>query len=75
MIHLGQNTKSYIIAKSINNHNSQTFYQGIVKITRNAKKSFSNVACNTLLLDNKSLIQTIPRETISNSTSIIKHEA
>lgn len=75
MIHLGQNTKSHIIAKTINDRNSQTIYRGIVKITKNAKKSFSNVVCDTLLLNNKSLVQTIPSETINNSTSTIKHEA
>lgn len=31
--------------------------------------------CDTLLLDNKSLAQTIPQEIINNSTSTIKHEA
>lgn len=75
MIHLGQNTKSYIVAKTINECYSQTIYRGIVKITKNAKKSFSNVMCDTLLLDNKSQSQTIPREIINNSTSTIKHEA
>ena len=70
-----QNTQSHIIAKTINDHNSQTIYRGIVKITKNAKKSFSNVVCDTLLLNNKSLVQTIPSETINNSTSTIKHEA
>ena len=75
MIHLGQNTKSYIIAKTINDRSSQTIYRGLVKITKNAKKSFSNVMCDTLLLDNNALTQTIPREIIGNATSTIKHEA
>ena len=42
MIHLGQNTKSYILAKTINDRNSQTIYRGLVKIAQGAKKSFSN---------------------------------
>ncbi len=75
MIHLGQNTKSYIVAKTINGYGSKTIYRGIVKIAKSAKKSFSNVMCDTLLLDNKSLAQTVPREIINNSTSTIKHEA
>ncbi len=75
MIHLGQNTKSYILAKTINDRNSQTIYRGLVKIAQSAKKSFSNVMCDTLLLDDNSLTQTIPREIIGNTTSTIKHEA
>ena len=70
-----QNTKSYILAKTINDRNSRTIYRGLVKIAQGAKKSFSNVMCDTLLLDDKSLTQTIPREIIGNATSTIKHEA
>ena len=40
MFHLGQSTKSYIIAKTINNHNSQTFYKGICKNYKKSKKIF-----------------------------------
>ncbi len=75
MIHLAPKTRSQIISKSIATGGGISNFRGLVKITKNAKNSYSEVSCDTLLLDKISQSDTIPTEIISNNSSILKHEA
>jgi Fe-S cluster assembly protein SufB len=75
MIHIGKNTKSQIISKSISCNGGNSTYRGLVKITNSASNSCSNVDCETLIIDKKSKSDTYPREIIKNNSSSIKHEA
>ncbi|MDR2828645.1 MAG: Fe-S cluster assembly protein SufB [Acholeplasmatales bacterium] len=75
MIHLAPHTKSQIISKSISKNGGEVNYRGLVKITSDALYSKSHVECDTLLLDNISRSDTIPTNTISNTTSFLEHEA
>ena len=75
MIHIGKNTKSQIISKSIAQNGGNATYRGLVKITRNSLNSSANVVCDTLILDDKSKSDTFPTEKIMNNSSVIKHEA
>lgn len=75
MIHIGKNTKSNIISKSIASNKGNATYRGTVKIQRNALASNSTIKCDTILLDDISKSDTIPNNTIENDSSILEHEA
>ncbi len=75
MIHLGKNTKSNIISKSIAESGGLSNYRGLVKITKNATNSIAKVKCDTLILDNISSSNTYPRNIVENDSSTLEHEA
>ncbi len=75
MIHLGKNTKSNIISKSIAESGGLSNYRGTVKIGSNAISSKAKVACDTLILDNLSSSNTYPKNIVLNDSSILEHEA
>ena len=75
MIHIGKNTRSNIVSKSIAENNGVSNYRGLVKITRNAINSVSKIKCDTLLLDELSESSTYPKNVLENDLSILEHEA
>lgn len=75
MIHLGKNTKSKIISKSIAAGGGIANYRGEVKITKGATGASSTVKCDTIILDEKSKSDTYPLNIVSNNTSTLEHEA
>lgn len=75
MIHLGKNTKSTILSKSISEKGGVSNYRGTVKIAKEATGSKANVKCDTILLDKVSISNTYPKNIILNNESSIEHEA
>ena len=75
MIHLGKNTKSTIISKSIAGSGGNATYRGKVEIKEGATNSSSMIKCDTLILDDKSKSDTIPVNICNNDSSNIEHEA
>jgi Fe-S cluster assembly protein SufB len=75
MIHLGKKTKSKIISKGISCGFSKNSYRGLVKISGNAVFSRNFSQCDSFLLGSSSLASTFPYLEISNSNSVIEHEA
>ena len=75
MIHLGKNTHSKIVSKSISKSGGNATYRGDVKIKEEARDSYSMIKCDTLILDKDSISDTIPTNIVSNNTSTIEHEA
>ena len=75
MIHLGKNTKSNIISKSIARNGGNATYRGKVLINSSASNSIGNVKCDTLILDDISKSDTIPVNSCFNLSSSIEHEA
>lgn len=75
MIHLGKNTQSNIISKSIARNGGNATYRGKVLINSGALNSIANVKCDTLILDEESKSDTIPVNSCFNLTSSIEHEA
>ena len=75
MIHLGKNTKSTIISKSIATNGGIANYRGTTKITKNAINSVAEVKCDTILLDDKSRSDTFPKNIVANQSSRLAHEA
>lgn len=75
MIHLGKNTKSNIVSKSIASGGGTATYRGEVKINKNASNSKASVKCDTLILDDISKSDTIPTNIVNNRDSFLEHEA
>lgn len=75
MIHLAPNTISKIISKSIAASGGEASYRGTVRISPDAHNSKSIVKCDTIILDDNSKSDTIPKNIIENKTSYLEHEA
>lgn len=75
MIHIGKNTKSNIVSKSIAQDGGNATYRGKVQINNSAENSESMVKCDTLILDEISKSDTIPVNSCGNLSSNIEHEA
>ncbi len=75
MIHIGKNTTSRIISKSICRGGGKVNYRGCVKMLPTSKGGRSHVECDTLILDDKSTSDTIPLNLGENNDMYIEHEA
>lgn len=75
MIHLGKNTKSNIISKSIAKDGGVANYRGTTKISSKAVNSRANIKCDTILLDSTAKSDTYPTNVLDNNSSILEHEA
>ena len=75
MIHIGKNTQSNIVSKSIAESGGVSNYRGTTKISNNAINSSASIKCDTILLDNLSKSDTIPKNIVLNNSSNLEHEA
>ena len=75
MIHLGENSTSTIISKSICCGGGKVNYRGTVKMGKDAIGAKSHVECDTIILDDKSTSDTIPTNEVLNDDSYLEHEA
>ena len=75
MVHIGRNTTSQIISKSLCRGGGTVNYRGLVKAAKGAKGARSHVECDTIILDDISKSDTIPTNIVENDTSYIEHEA
>lgn len=75
VIHLGKETKSTIVAKSIAKNGGIASYRGLVKIGKKARGAQTHVECDSLMIGVGSVSNTIPIIEVSNKSSIVGHEA
>ena len=75
MLHVGKNTESSIISKSIAKCGGKADFRGEIRIEKEADNSSSIVRCDTLILDEKSSSDAFPIDTVKNKKSNIEHEA
>lgn len=75
MIHLAPNTTSNIISKSIAANGGEANYRGTVNITSKATNSRSKIKCDTIIIDDNSKSDTIPKNIVNNNSSTLEHEA
>ena len=75
MIHIGANTKSNIVSKSIAESGGVSNYRGTTKICESAKNSEAKIKCDTIILDDISASDTYPKNIVLNESSILEHEA
>jgi Fe-S cluster assembly protein SufB len=75
MIHLGKNTKSTIISKTISAGHSDNSYRGLVRVMPKASSSRNYTQCDSLLIGNECGAHTFPYIDVRNATSSAEHEA
>ncbi len=75
VIHIWKNSSSNIVSKSISKAGWISTYRGLVDIKPGAIGSVSKIECDALLLDNRSVSDTIPDIRVGNADSIVAHEA
>ncbi|BAN90536.1 Fe-S cluster assembly protein SufB [Aeropyrum camini] len=75
MIHVGRNTRSQVINKTISADGGINVYRGIIRIVKGAKNAVANVECESLILDDKSKAHTYPHNQVDEPTASVNHEA
>jgi len=75
MIHLGKDTTSSIVSKSMSAKGGKVNYRGIVRHGKNAIGAKSNVECDTIILDGESASDTLPYNVVENNQATVQHEA
>jgi len=74
MIHLGKNTKSTIISKSISAGNSSGTYRGLVRVGSKADNARNFTQCDSLIFGNAQ-VHTHPYIETTNGSVTLEHEA
>ncbi len=75
MIHLGANTRSRIIAKTISAGKSDSTYRGLVKIMGGADNARNFTQCDSLLIGDQCGAHTVPYIESKNKSAQLEHEA
>ena len=75
VIHNAPHTSSVVNAKSISKNGGKCTYRSLVRINENAKNSKSSVSCESLMLDDISISDTIPTNDIRTDDVEFSHEA
>jgi len=75
VIHIGKNTTSNIVSKSLSKGWWVSTYRGLVDIKPSATESVCKVDCDALILDDISKSHTIPDIKVATPTATIAHEA
>ena len=75
VIHIWKNTTSNILSKSLSKWWWISTYRWLIDIKPSAVWAVSKIDCDALLLDNKSISDTVPKINVWNSDSIVWHEA
>ncbi len=75
MIHIGRNTKSYIVSKGISAGRGQNTYRGMVKINAGADKARNFTQCDSMLIGDRCGAHTFPLIEVKNPTAHMEHEA
>ncbi|HVE75181.1 MAG TPA: Fe-S cluster assembly protein SufB [Actinomycetota bacterium] len=73
--HVGKNTQSTIVSKSISKDGGRAGYRGLVRIDNGATHARSSVRCDALILDDLSRSDTYPTNEIEEETASVGHEA
>ncbi|NLJ80797.1 MAG: Fe-S cluster assembly protein SufB [Firmicutes bacterium] len=75
VVHAAPYTSSNINSKSISKGGGTAIYRGLIKITKDAHHAKSTVSCESLMLDNESVADTVPVLEIGTDDVDIGHEA
>jgi Fe-S cluster assembly protein SufB len=75
MTHVGAETSSLIVSKSISKDGGRTSYRGLVKILPGATRARSSVRCDALLVDEASRSDTYPTIDVQEQEARVGHEA
>ena len=73
--HLGKNTSSRVIMRSLAKGGGNSTYRGDLQVAKTASNAIAQVECNTLILDPKSQADAKPNIRTDNNNATINHEA
>lgn len=75
MIHIGKNTSSTIISKGISAGGGKQTYRGMVRMMKSAEGARNFTQCDSLLLGDQCVADTVPYIEVRNSSAHVEHEA
>ncbi len=75
MIHIGKDTRSTIISKSISAGHGQNTYRGLVRVLPKARGARNFTQCDGLLLGSECGAHTVPYIEVKNRSARVEHEA
>ena len=73
MIHLGKNTSSTVISKTISAAHGNNSYRGMVKVMPRAENARNYTQCDSLLIGNQCGAHTFPLIEVRNKTASVEH--
>jgi Fe-S cluster assembly protein SufB len=75
MVHIGRNTRSRIVAKTISAGRSDSTYRGLVRMMRGAAGARNHTQCDSLLIGDRCGAHTVPYIEVKNRSAKCEHEA
>jgi len=75
MIHIGRNTSSTIISKTISAGQSDNSYRGLVRVMPKAENARNYTQCDSLLMGSRCGAHTFPYIDVRNPSARVEHEA
>ena len=75
VIHIGENTTSKVISKSLSKWWWKSVYRWYLDIRKSAKNSTASIECDWLIIDSNSSSDTIPYINVEDPDSTVAHEA
>ncbi|MBU6153556.1 MAG: Fe-S cluster assembly protein SufB [Bdellovibrionales bacterium] len=75
MIHIGRNTRSRILSKGISTGKSRNTYRGAVVVLPTAEGARNHTQCDSLLIGDQCVANTVPFIEVKNSSAVVEHEA
>jgi Fe-S cluster assembly protein SufB len=75
VIHIGKNTSSEVVSKSLSKNGGVSIYRWLIDIKKSATGAFSKVDCDGLILDQLSRSDTIPDIRVATDDASVAHEA
>lgn len=75
VIHIGKNTSSEVVSKSLSKNGWISVYRGLLDIKKSATGAVAKIDCDGLLLDSLSRSDTIPDIRVATDDALVAHEA
>ena len=75
LFHIGKNSRSTVVSKSISVENGVSVFRGLLKVNKGAENAFSSISCDSLLMDEESKTFTYPHNQIEEERAMISYEA
>lgn len=75
MTHIGKNTRSTIIAKTVSAEHGSGTYRGLVRVNPRAENSWNFTQCDSLLIGDRCGAHTTPYVEVRNNSAHLEHEA
>ena len=75
VIHIGKNTSSEVVSKSLSKAGGISTYRGLLDIKKSATGAVAKIDCDGLILDSISRSDTIPDIRVATDDALVAHEA